>query len=896
MSDTTPMMQQYARMKRAHRDAVLFFRLGDFYEMFKSDAEEVSRLLGLTLTQRNGVPMCGIPYHAAHGYIARLIQAGKKVAICEQTHVPEAGKGLADREVTEIITPGTVTEEDYLEAGRNNYLVALARHREHLTEAYIDLSTGDFETTLFSLEAAGERLRQEMARLQPREVLVQESLLEDAPAVASALEEREGLVLNRFPDWSFDLGASRDRLVELLGVSNLKGFGIDDESPELVPVGVLLDYVEDTARSLLPHIRSISPYRDTDHVVLDEATQRNLEIVQNMSEGSRSYTLLSVVDYTRTAMGARTLRKWLLNPLKDRAAIEERHDRVEALYHNQMVLGNLRDRLGRVLDLERLVARVGLDKAHGKDLVAVRNSLVAALDMEALLPPDVLSSESIAGTAEDRTAVSELSDLLGRGLLDAPSVLLTEGNIIREGFDEKLDELKGLLSNSKAYLDAYLEEERSASGIASLKIKYNKVLGYFFEVTKANAAKVPEHFIRRQSLVNAERFSTERLSELESRLNTAREQIVDLERKLFLQLRDAMKDQIPRLLAVCEAIAAVDCYHAFAWAATRNGYVRPRVEESDDLEIRGGRHPVVEAHIAPGSFVPNSLTLSGAGTNFALITGPNMAGKSTFLRQTALIVLLAQAGAFVPVDEARIGLVDRVFCRVGASDNLARGESTFLVEMNETANILRNASRHSLIIMDEVGRGTSTNDGLAIAQAVTEHILNAIGSRTLFATHYHELTALQHERLVNLSMRIAEEAGRIVFLKKVAEGPSNNSYGIHVARLAGLPEEVLARAETVLAENLAAHGEIPGVAAPARRGPGGSGSPADMPAGKGGWQGEAARTDARSEKGPPAQANLFDPGELLAREIRSVKVDETTPLEALELIARWQKELDSDQG
>jgi DNA mismatch repair protein MutS len=890
MSDATPMMQQYARMKRAHRDAVLFFRLGDFYEMFKADAEEVSRLLGLTLTQRNGVPMCGIPYHAAHGYIARLIQAGKKVAICEQTHVPESGKGLADREVTEIITPGTVTEEDYLEAGRNNYLVAIATYREYLTEAYVDLSTGDFETTLFPLERGRERLRQELARLQPREILVQESLLEDYPALAATIEERDGLVLNRFPDWSFDLQASRERITELLGVSNLKGFGIDDESPELVPVGVLLDYVEDTARSLVPHIRSVAPYRDSEHVVLDEATQRNLEIVQNMTEGSRRYTLLSVVDYTRTAMGARTLRKWLLNPLKNRGAIERRHERVETLYHSQMVLSNLRDRLGRILDIERLVARVGLDKAHGKDLVAVRNSLQAALGLEELVPPQVLDTETIAGTAADRQVVAELTDLLGRGLLDSPSILLTEGNIIREGYDGKLDELRGLLSNSRAYLDAYLEEERRETGIPSLKIKYNKVLGYFFEVTKTNAAKVPAHFVRRQSLVNAERFSTERLSELESRLNSASDQIVELERSLFLELRQEVKTQIPVLRQVCDAIAALDCYHAFAWAATRNGYVRPNVVEDDIIDIRGGRHPVVESHLPPGTFVPNSLHLDGTDRAFALITGPNMAGKSTFLRQTALIVLLAQAGGFVPADEARIGITDRIFCRVGASDNLARGESTFLVEMNETANILRNASRHSLIIMDEVGRGTSTNDGLAIARAVTEHILDVLCARTLFATHYHELTALEHARLVNLSLRIAEEQGRIVFLKKVTEGPSNNSYGIHVARLAGLPEEVLERAEVVLSEILAGRDGAPAAAGPGASG--GVGAPSGGRAVSGAPGAGGTGAAGTGGRGGGRQTSLFEPAELIERELRSVDVNETTPLAALELIARWQRQLD----
>ncbi|MFP3959551.1 MAG: DNA mismatch repair protein MutS [Spirochaetaceae bacterium] len=884
MSDTTPMMQQYARFKRAHRDAVLFFRLGDFYEMFREDATEVSRLLGLTLTQRNGVPMCGIPYHAAHGYIARLITAGKKVAICEQTSLPEGGKGLAEREVTEIITPGTVTEEDYLESGRNNYLAAVAAHRGHLCEAYVDLSTGEFETTFFPLERGREHLLQELARLQPAEILVQESLLEDHPEIAAALEERDGLLINRYPDWSFDLESSRERLLGLLGVSNLKGFGIDDESPELIPVGVLLEYIEDTARSLLPHIRGISPYRDTAHVVLDEATQRNLEIVTNMTEGSRRYTLLSVVDYTRTAMGARALRKRLLNPLKSLEGIRLRHDRVEALYRDQIGLSTLRDRLGRILDLERLTARVGVEKAHGKDLVAIRESVEAALALEEILPASVVEGESIAGSAEDRRDLSDMVDVLRRGLLDSPSVLLSEGNIIREGFCEKLDELKSLQANSRGYLDGYLQEERSASGIGSLKIRYNKVLGYFFEVTKANVEKVPAHFIRRQSLVNAERYSTERLSELESELNTASERIVELERELFLELREEVSRRIPRLLAVCDAVAAVDCDHSFAWAATRNGYVRPAVGEDDVLDIRGGRHPVVEAHLPPGTFVPNTLAVDAEGRSFALITGPNMAGKSTFLRQTALIVLLAQAGGFVPADEARVGLVDRIFCRVGASDNLARGESTFLVEMNETANILRNASRKSLIIMDEVGRGTGTNDGLAIATAVTEYILEVLRARTLFATHYHELTDIRHDRLMNLSLRIAEDQGRIVFLKKVTEGPSNNSYGIHVARLAGLPEEVLTRAEEVLEGILESDGTRTAGADERQR---------RQPA----KQSRATQPRAATSQGRSRQSTLFDPAELVEREVRSVNVERTTPLEALELIARWQKELAArDEG
>jgi len=858
---TTPMMRQYQRIKQAHRDAVLFFRLGDFYEMFKSDAEEVSRLLGLTLTQRNGVPMCGIPYHASHTYVSRLLKAGKKIAICEQVKMPENGKGIAERDVVEIITPGTVTEEDYLEAGKNNYLVAIGAAGEEISLSYVDISTGELLATSFSREFASDALRRELARIRPREVLVQESLLEEEQAVAAAVREAEDIVVNRFPDWSFDLEASRDRLLSLLGVANLKGFGIAEEDPALYSIGVLLEYVEDTAKSVLPHIRDIRVHRENAFLVLDESTQRNLEIVANMQDGSRRYTLLSILEHTRTAMGSRLLRRWLLAPLLEIEEIAARQERVAALYHNQMLLGAVRETLGRILDVERLTARVAMDRAHAKDLVALRTSLQYAFEVERQLPDWFDGERTVCGSREQHEAAAALVTLLGRALLDAPSVLLTEGNMIRLGYSAELDELTDLKKNSRQVLDGYLEEEKARTGISTLRIRYNKIIGHFFEVTKSHLDKVPSHFIRRQSLVNAERYTTEKLSELEARLSSASEQIVDLEKSLFLQLREEVKRHVAALLETSKALSRVDVLQSFAWAATRYGYGRPTVTRSGGISIELGRHPVVEAHLPSGSFVPNGLTVEQSGKRFALITGPNMAGKSTFLRQTALIVLMAQVGSFVPAQSAEIGIVDRIFCRVGASDNLARGESTFLVEMNETSNILRNSSEQSLIIMDEVGRGTGTNDGLAIAWAVSEHLLNATRARTLFATHYHELTGIEHPALFNLSMSVAEDRGGIVFLKKVRSGPSNNSYGIHVARLAGLPDTVLQRAGEILQQIEAGSA--------------------------GGFQGQ---TEQEVRTAAP-QGGLFSESEMVEKEILSLDVAATAPLEALNRIARWQAAL-----
>lgn len=858
-------MEQYNRIKRKYKDAILFFRLGDFYEMFQQDAREVSSLLGLTLTQRNGVPMCGIPFHASQGYIARLLKAGKKIAICEQLHVPPAGKGLADRDVVEVITPGTVTDEELLDRGANNYLAALAEVQGGIALSYVDLSTGEFVSTYVSPETQKrlDILKGEFARLELKEIILPESLLNTDPDIQSLILSNRELVINALPDWSFNQKNSYERLCRHFGTIGLSGFGFTEKDPEVLVAGILIEYLEENAKNLLPHIRNLKRYTQQEFLLLDESTLRNLELVQNLQDAGERYTLKAVLDHTKTAMGKRLLRKWILQPLLKREAILERQNLVDHLYHEQTLLQALRSILGEILDLERLAARVALDKAHPKDLAGIRSSLKSALKLVGKLP---FPPERVGFSFEYTTIIQNIIQLLERGLVENPPIQLTEGGLIKPGYNPELDRLRDLRKNSQSVLEEYLESERKASGIQNLKVRYNKIIGYFLEVTKSNLPHVPSHFIRRQSLVGGERYTTERLMELESQLEHAEEKSLSLERELFQELRNQVKTALPVIQALASAVAQIDGIQSLAYAATLYGYTKPELLDSKDLYIQDGRHPVVERYIPPGEFVPNSLALEGEGKFFALITGPNMAGKSTFLRQTALIMIMAQMGSFVPAQEARVGLVDRVFCRVGAQDNLARGESTFLVEMNETSYILRTATDRSLIIMDEVGRGTGTKDGLAIAWAVMEYLLEVIRAKTLFATHYHELTALNHPRMRNLSMSIREEGGDIVFLKKVQEGPSSNSYGIHVARLAGLPPIILDRAKGILSQLTTKGSE-------------GSSTPLFSP-------------HPMSYTAPEPEAT---PLLLLEREVRRFPVETSTPLEALNFIARWKKRLPGEK-
>ncbi|MBN2736344.1 MAG: DNA mismatch repair protein MutS [Spirochaetales bacterium] len=859
MSKTTPMMMQYQSIKENYKDAILFFRMGDFYEMFEKDAKEASRLLDLTLTQRHGIPMCGIPYHAAKNYIAKILRANKKVAICEQTQLPGPGKGIARREVVEVITPGTVVDEGLLDSHENNYLLCLGRLEDTLALSYLDLSTGDFFTQDFSFENRQEVIKKELARLSSREILIQESLINEDPVIKRLLYEKGGFVVNPYPDWTFDPEINAKRLEKQFGVKNLKGFGFTDNSPSVGSCGILLEYINDNSKSLLPHIGEIRFYHQSQYLTLDESTQRNLELVTNLQDGSARYTLLEILSHYRSSMGGRKLRNWILNPLIDLELINTRQGAVELFYRNQILLSKLREWLSKVLDLERLSARVAMDKAHAKDLVFIRVTLKAAMEVVEALESFRELKPFMSRIDKAINKIKDLIELLNKAIDDDPSILLTEGKMIRKGFNRELDELRELKKNARSVLEKLLEEERQKSGINSLRLKYNRIIGHFFEVTKSNLSAVPPHFIRRQSLVTGDRFTTDALIDKESSINSASESIIELEKKLFLEIREQVKGHISLLLDISKDLSEIDVLQSLAYSATLHGLRRPEVNDSSQLIIVEGRHPVVEAHMASGEFIPNSLHLDTEKGNFVLLTGPNMAGKSTFLRQIALVVLMAQIGSFVPAGEAVIGVVDKIFCRVGASDNLARGESTFLVEMNETANILRSATDKSLLILDEVGRGTSTKDGLSIAWSVVEYILNHIRAKTLFATHFHELTQLAHEGLRNMSMEVKETASEIIFLKQIKEGPADQSYGIHVAQLAGIPAEVIKQAKKRLEQMNEKQSQV--------------------------------KFSVAQEKESEVQASLFEPGEIILEEIMGLKINKTTPLAALNCIDKWQKEL-----
>lgn len=872
MSDSTPMMEQYLGIKEQHRDAVLFFRLGDFYEMFNEDAVEVSRLLNLTLTKRAGKPMCGIPYHASKVYIARLLRAGKKIAICEQLSIPGPGKGLAERKVIEVITPGTVVEEDYLDKSANNYLAALSvsGNKAVFGFSFIDVSTGEFSATSFPEAQAGDRFRKELGRIRPSEILVQQSILTEFPLIAAAVNEYPSLVTNRFPDWSLNADAAYKRLCAQFGTESLAAFSLGRDSPEVPPSGLLLEYLARTAGASIAHVGGIGVYNESEFVSLDDSTRKNLELEINLRDNTQSFSLLEILDHTRTAMGSRLLRRWIQRPLVDVAAIGERLDRVEFIYRRQKLLASLRGFLSTILDVERLAGRIAMERAHGKDLVALRQSLESYLNLK----------ESLEGEGERATGldtVRELTELLRRAILDDCPIVTNEGGMIRPGYSARLDELRALKDNSNSVLEDYLEEERTNTGIQNLRIRYNRMLGYYLEVSKGNLSSVPPHFIRRRSLANGDRYTTDRLVELETELNGVQAHIVELEAELFTDVRKRMAERLDVLKAVARDVSTVDTLQSFAYAATVNAWVRPAFTDSGIMDIEDGRHPVVEAHLPSGEFVPNGIRLSSGPDSdipsFAMITGPNMAGKSTFLRQTALIVLMSQIGSFVPASSAVLTPVDRIFCRVGASDNLARGESTFLVEMTETAHILRSATKKSLVIMDEVGRGTSTEDGLSLATAITEFLLDSTGAKTLFATHYHELSHVRRERLENFCLDVLETEGTVVFLKKVKKGASANSYGLHVARLAGVPEAVLLRAGEILG-NLNRTKAVPATGITD-----GSAVPLEPP----------AQTIHAVSPGVP---QLFPEEELVLDELLSVDVSAITPLEALSKIDAWKRRLD----
>ncbi len=861
----TPMMIQYRGIKEKYKTEVVFFRLGDFYEMFDEDAVEVSRLLNLTLTHRASRPMCGIPYHAAKVYIARLLRLGKKIVICEQVgEIPKGGKGITERKVVEIITPGTAVESEYLEGCRANYLAALSITKGKVGFAFIDVTTSSFRATSWPAARMAENFGKELNRAAPRELLLPASL-KNNEIIKTVLAGYGTISVSYYPDWDFSAELSFKKLTGQFKTANLKAYGLEEESPEVVPAGFLLDYLEKTTNAALPHISSIRVYSDNEYLIMDDSSRRNLEVISNMRDGSSQYTLFECVDFTRTAMGGRLLRNWLLFPLTNLRQIEERQTKVASFVENRNLLEKVKADLSGILDVERLAGRIAMERAHAKDLQALRFSLEAWTRVK-----EYLGSYDFSFVSDEDSKT--ICSLIEKAILDDPATSLTDGGIIKAGWSEELDHWRGVHDNFNQILSEYEAEEKEKTGISTLRVKYTNAAGYFIEVSKGKLSSVPSHFIMRRALVNGDRYTTERLQQLEQELNESSTKILELERDLFVEIRASLAKYIPYLLQLADEIANTDAASSFAQAAIEHNWVRPEIEESTYFEIKDGRHPVVENHLPRGEFVPNDALLS-AGENekdsapsFALITGPNMAGKSTYLRQNALIALLAQTGSYVPASKARLGIVDRIFCRVGASDNLAKGESTFLVEMTETANILHAATKRSLVIMDEVGRGTSTEDGLAIARAVSEYLLDTIGCKTFFATHYHELSRMEHDRLKMLCMDVLEQNGSVVFLRKVKEGVTENSYGIHVAKLAGIPQNVIDRANVILAHIQALAADNPII---------------------------LENLPEKTAQASPAPVNpgLFSDEEIIISEILSTDTDNLTPLSALQTIARWKKAL-----
>lgn len=789
----TPMLQQYMAIKQEHPDVILMCRLGDFYEIFGDDAKIAAQELEITLTSRDAgragrMPMCGVPYHSVDRYVARLISKGYRVAICDQMEDPKHAKGLVKREVTRVVTPGTILEDSMLQAGSNNYLVAPSRRQETYGLAVIDISTGEFLVTEMASE---QRFLDEIARVSPAEILVPE----DGDDLTARIREACSA---RFTVFSLDgFMSSREILLKHFGTSSLRGFDCEDFTAGVDAAASVIKYLESTQPAVLGHIRSLATYSTSGFMVLDSASRRNLELTQSMFDGSRNKSLLQVLDMTVTPMGGRLMRRWIEQPLLDVQAIGARLDAVEALHGDLLMRSGLRETLRRIADLERLISRVVAKTANARDLIGLRDSLLALPEIGNALSGS--TNDLLRGLADSTSGLDTVAQIITSAVVEEPPVVLRDGGMIRPGFSPDLDTLRSASRDGKSWIAGLESDERERTGIKSLKVGYNSVFGYYIEVSRANLSLVPEDYIRKQTTVGGERFITPKLKEYEAMVLGAEERAVQLEYDLFCAVRDQVAEEAERVLNAGRAIAQVDVLCSLAEVAAVNRYCKPEVDGGTEIVIHNGRHPVVERLQRDELFVPNDCLLDCDGNQLLIITGPNMAGKSTYLRQVALIALLAQVGSFVPADSARIGIVDRIFTRVGAHDELSSGQSTFMVEMNETANILNNATDRSLIVLDEIGRGTSTFDGLSIAWAVAEYI-KGIGSKTLFATHYHHLNDLEKSMpgVKNYRIAVKEDDERVIWLRKIVPGGTDRSYGIQVARLAGLPREVIERAKEVL--------------------------------------------------------------------------------------------------
>jgi len=789
----TPMMQQYRRIKhQIPPDALLLFRLGDFYEMFFDDAKVVAGLLNLTLTARNGVPMCGIPHHAAESYIGRLLKLGRKIAICDQLEEARPGK-LVNRDITQILSPGAHFDGRLLDSARNNFLAALCSDAGRFGLALVDLTTGDFKVTEL---ANSEQLVNELTRVRPAEIIVPTEELETLKSLFTA-QPLPLPALTPHDGWTFERETAFFTLRDHFKTQSLDGFGASDLTVGIGAAGAALHYLQQSLRRNTSHIHRLTVYSVHDFMTLDAVTQRNLELLES-ARGDRRHTLVGCVDRTLTPMGARLLREWITHPLRDVAAINARQNVVAAFCEEPHRHAEFREQLRAVRDMERLLSRLCTGSGNARDLVALKDSLAALPKLKSVVA--AVPSVEVAQLAAQITELPDLAALIARAIEDAPPSELKEGGLIKAGYNAELDALRRAAAEGKNWIATLQQQEIERTGIPSLKVRYNSVFGYYIEVTKANLAKVPPDYIRKQTIANGERFYTPALKEMESKILGAEEKAKALEFELFQQVRAKVQEHSLAIQQTAVALAQLDVLAGFAELARHQNYCRPVVNDGERIEITDGRHPVLEQTLMEERFVPNDVRLDNQENQILIITGPNMAGKSTYIRQVALLVLLAQTGSFIPAERATIGLVDRIFTRIGATDDLSRGQSTFLVEMNETANILNNATSRSLVILDEIGRGTSTFDGLSIAWAVVEYLHNTVGAKTLFATHYHELTELAATlpRVKNFNVAVREWHDQVVFLHKILPGGTDKSYGIQVARLAGLPREVIQRAKEVL--------------------------------------------------------------------------------------------------
>jgi DNA mismatch repair protein MutS len=855
---TTPAMAQYMAAKQKHPDALLFFRMGDFYELFHEDAKLASKVLGITLTARGkgdkAIPMAGVPVRALDGYLKKCVQTGHRVAICEQVQDPKEAKGVVERQIVRVITPGTLTEDNLLEERRPNHLVAATRRKDRAGIAWVELSTGAFRVH----ECDADQLEDELLRVEAAELLLSEDLK------GKQAEFLVGVDLPRTYRAPYDFGtetASR-ALCDWFDVSTLSGFGMDELDLATAAAGALILYLQETQLQALPHLRAPEVWQDGLHMRLDRATRSSLELVSGLRADGEGKPLLHVLDRTKTPMGARLLRGHLVAPLRDVAAIVRRQDAVAEFHDDTELQTSFAEALASILDLERLTARISFGRANGRDLTALQQSLAPLPVMKAMLKD--CRSDRLAELGADLDPMQDVCSRIADTLVDEPPNGLKDGGLIRQGLHPELDELRVLARDSAAWLASYQQQLVELTGIPNLKIGFNRVFGYYIEITHGHReVELPEDFVRKQTMRSAERYVTDKLRDYENRVLKAEENSKALEYELFTQLRESIAGEVARLQRTAAHIAELDVYRCLAQVARDRGYCRPTIDDSLALRIEDGRHPVIESTHAAGSFVPNDTDLLPPSRRLSLLTGPNMAGKSTYIRQNALIVLMAQIGSFVPAKRARIGVVDRIFTRVGSSDDISRGASTFMVEMTETANILNNASTRSLVILDEVGRGTSTHDGLSLAWAIAEDLHDRIGCRALFATHYHQLVdmATEGRGIVNQRVAVREWGEKIVFLHRIEDGGTDRSYGLHVARLAGIPKSVIDRAGIVLAE-LEQEGD----------------------------QMRTALVEATAKPQSRRQMGLFDSArDPLLDELAAVDVDGVTPRQALEILARLRE-------